>query len=88
MAMTPESDTATRVMTASRSIDAPDVTPTRRPLPRWGAAALAAVAVASVLLALTLAEGGGGEGLKTPPAGGSLSQQLDQLDDSIDRARP
>ncbi|HUR76238.1 MAG TPA: serine/threonine-protein kinase [Sporichthya sp.] len=97
MATTPDPDTPTMAMAAPTSIaepiDAPvdaqgPAAPQRR-FPRWAPGALAAAAVASLLLVLALANSGGGanEPLKTPPAGGTLTQQLDQLDSSIDRAR-
>jgi serine/threonine protein kinase len=92
MPMSTQPEAATRAMTAPTLIAAPTSVPPaparRRRPPRWALGALTAVVLASVLLGLTLADSGGGEGLTTPPAGGSLSQQLDQLDDSIDRARP
>lgn len=89
----PDPDVVTRAMTAATLMDVAPDTAAAPPsasnrFPRWAPGALAAAAVASVLLVLTLADGGGGsEPLTDPPAGGTLTQQLDQLDESIDRAR-
>jgi hypothetical protein len=59
----------------------------RRWMPRGLGLALAVLLV-SVLLALSLARHGSSrEPLQTPPAGGSVAEQLDQLDNSIDHAR-
>jgi serine/threonine protein kinase len=88
--MAPVPETATKTMTAATVVQPPVATPEQpRRFPRWLPVALAAAVVAAVLLVVGLADssGGGGKGLTTPPAGGSLSQQLDRLDDSIDKAR-
>jgi hypothetical protein len=56
-------------------------------MPRGLGVALVVLLV-SVLLALSLARHGSSrEPLQTPPAGGSVAEQLDQLDNSIDHAR-
>ncbi len=56
--------------------------------PRRGLGLLAVAALGAVVLGLALVNSGGGtDPLEAPPAGGSLSEQLDRLDDSIDRAR-
>ena len=52
------------------------------------AAALAATVLGAVVLAWVLSSGGGGgESMEIPPADAPLTEQLDQLDQSIDRAR-
>ena len=88
-------DTPTQAMsapTAAESLSGDSVsadrTPNRRSLsPRLAAAAAAAVLGAVVLVWALGSSGGGGEPLQTPPEGGTVTEQIDQLDDSIDRAR-
>ncbi|GAA0619069.1 hypothetical protein GCM10009547_21850 [Sporichthya brevicatena] len=65
----------------------PDAPAGRRPA--RGAAVAAVLVVGAVLLggAALLSGDDGSDGLRTPPAGGSVSEQLDQLDEAIDRAR-
>lgn len=90
----PTSETPTQAITAltesAAPPDGPEAAPPRSRFPRWAPVALATAAVASVLLVVALASSGGGQGepLTPPPPGGTLTQQLDQLDELIDRARP
>jgi serine/threonine protein kinase len=82
-AMPVDADAPTQVAPAPT----PVYVPPRRRLPARALAAVLAVLVVAVVLVLVLANrGGSGEPLQTPPAGGSVAKQLDQLDDAIDHA--
>jgi serine/threonine protein kinase len=80
-------DTPTEAMSLPMETP-PQAAPASRRL-SWRVAAAAAAAVLGIVV-LVVAEsggGGGGERLEIPPAGGTLTEQLDQLDDAIDKAR-
>lgn len=81
-------DVPTEAMSLPTVLDGSETAPPRRGPSRRVAAAAAAGVVGALALVWALGSGGGGgKPLEIPPAGGSLTQQLDQLDESIDDAR-
>ncbi len=86
-AMAPTEALAPTEVAPTEAFPPPDAPAGRRP--SRGVLAAAALVVGAVLLggALLLSGDDGSDGLRTPPAGGSVGVQLDQLDEAIDRAR-